>query len=165
MLQVLRLSLDSQHVFHLSLGFSLQARLLLSRFLCQWHPTLLMFNLPWTQKAFRSLSMFLLHPSSCRCSQHGPLAFIASAYGDRASFFSQCIPSGHLPRYPKLLLLKSQSLLLIWAINTIQEPRFHWGQYLLSCSYMCQKWDPHQNQELHSLTSWRRGSYSMPYEI
>lgn len=62
-----------------------QSACCLGRFLCQWHPTLLISNLHWTQEAFKSLSLFLLYPSPCSwgwgCSQQGPLAFISSAHG------------------------------------------------------------------------------------
>ena len=59
-----------------------------------------------------------------------------------ACFFSQHLLPGHLARYPKSFLLKSQPLLPIWAINAIQGPRSHWGQYLPPCSYLSQKWGP-----------------------
>ena len=84
-----------------------------------------------------------------------------------ACFFSQHLLPGHLARYPKSFLLKSQPLLPIWAINAIQGPRSHWGQYLppllIPVSEMGST--PHQKQELHPLTLWRRGSYSILCEI
>lgn len=43
----------------------------------------------------------------------------------RACFFPQHLPPGHMPRYPKLFLLKSRPLLRICVINAIQGPR--WG--------------------------------------
>lgn len=73
-----------------------------------WAPTLGTFQVPAPGD---------IHSMDHLCSSH--LLMVQSC------FFPQHLSPGHLPKYSKLFLLKSQPILTIWTVNTVWGPR--WG--------------------------------------
>lgn len=114
----------------------LQGSCCLGRFLCQWHPTLPKSNLPWIREAFRSPlgpntgTFQVPAPGDIHCIDHLCSSHLLMV---QTCFFPQHLSPGHLPKYSKLFVLKSQPILTLWTVSTVWGPR--WGNSTGANSY------------------------------
>lgn len=111
----------------------LQGSCCLGRFLCQWHPT--QEQPPLDPRGIQepSGSQHWAHPPApgdIHCIDHLCSSHLLMV---QSCFFPQHLSPGHLPKYSKLFLLKSQPILTLWTVNTVWGPR--WGNSTGANSY------------------------------
>lgn len=102
------------------------------------------------------------HPASCSwgCSLHRPLRFTSSAHTAELISFLIIIL---LDIYPSILWICYVDVSTYFA-HMAKIRVFHWGQYLLSCSYWCQNMGPSDRLERRASPLEKRKLFSLLWD-